>query len=500
TISGNPLQNAGGAQLYAYLVDNTNTIVNKATVAADGTYSFANNNNGTYTVAVSTNDIAIGGTLAQIPPNLPAGWVPSGEAYGTNNSGNTGIEPGTPNLQIQVSTPSTSLNVSGVNFGLNRAPVATDDVGATVSANPVVINIPANDTDADGTINPGTVLLVDPADNSLKQTVTVAGQGTYTVNPASGQVTFTPVPAFAGQTVPLQYTIKDNLGAESPPALINVSVKPTGVNDTYTTFVGQPITSPVKSNDGPDATSSTVTATAGTHGTTSVDAQNRVTYTPEPGYTGTDTYTYILTTPDGISSDPVTVTVTIGGGSIVLTKAATNTGTKAGDVINYTLVATNTGTSILSNVLVTDAGANPGSIQPATVASLAAGASVSFSASHTLTQADVDAGSFANQASVAGTAPGGQAVTDDASDNPATPAANDPTVVTIPASPGIVLEKTGTFTDNFITYSFVVRNTGNLVLNNVTFTDLNLGINNAQVAVPAGGLLPGANVPFTYTY
>ncbi|RVU01393.1 T9SS type B sorting domain-containing protein [Mucilaginibacter limnophilus] len=500
-ISGNPLQAPGGSQLYAYLVDNNNTIVNKATVAADGSYIFDSNNTGTFIVAISTNDVAIGGNLGDIPPALPAGWVPSGEAYGTNNISGTGVETGTPNLRIEVGTPGTSLNVTGVNFGINRAPVATDDAGSTVSADPVTVNIPVNDDDPDGDIAPGTVLLVDPTDNGLKQSVTVSGQGTYTVNP-TGTVTFTPAPAFAGKTIPLQYTIKDNLGAESPPALINITVKPTGVADAYTTFVGTPVTSPVKINDGPDAASTTVTvATPPTNGTTSVDAQGRVTYTPNPGYVGTDTYTYVLTTPDGIASDPVTVTVTIGGGSIELTKAATNTGNDAGDIINYTIIARNTGASALSNVTVTDPGADAGSIQPATVASLAAGESATFTATHTLTQADVDAGTYVNQASVTATAPGGQTVTDDASDDPGTPAANDPTVVTITAEPGITLEKTGTFTDNFITYSFVVRNTGNLVLNNVTFTDLNLGINNAQVNnVPPGGLLPGASVPFTYTY
>ncbi|MBE9583755.1 tandem-95 repeat protein [Mucilaginibacter sp. JRF] len=673
-ISGNPLQQVSGSPLYAYLVNrNAGTVVQKVAVGTNGAYSLSNNNNGAYIVAISTNNVDSGATLTAVAANLPANWKPSGEAYGTNNTSGSGIETGTPNLQVNVTTPGTSLNISGVNFGINQIPVAVADAGTTTAGVAITLNIPSNDTDADGTIDPTQVFLVDPIDNTKKRTVTVSGQGTYVVNVTTGAVTFTPVASFAGKAIPLNYTIKDNYGSESLPALISITVKPTGVNDTDNTAIGTPVTTIVKANDGDDAvatiitatngtrgtttvnaqgavtytpqagfagtdtytyiltttdgiasdpitvtinitpdgaddiaitnintpiptnvkandgsaaTGATVTPTAGTHGTTTVDAQGNVTYTPATGYigrdtytytltrdgitsapitvyvtvkpvpisdvditpvntpvtttvksndgasgtgttvtstagqhgvttvnaqgqvvyspvsgyTGVDTYTYTLTTADGVVSDPVTVTITIYSTSVNLTKRANNTGTKAGDVINYTLVVTNTGQTPLTNLVVTDVGADAGSISPATIPTLAAGASRTVTARHTLTQVDVNNRRYSNQASVSGTDQTGRTVSDNQSDDPTTPAADDPTIVEINPIGGITLDKTGVFTANYITYTFTITNTGNATLTNVTLTDTNLGLTNTAVTIPTGGLIPGGTATLTFRY
>ncbi|GAA4306698.1 hypothetical protein GCM10023149_00050 [Mucilaginibacter gynuensis] len=674
-ISGTGINNVSGSPLYAYLVDDKGVIVNKSAVGVGGTYSFPNSNNGTYTVAISTNDVVIGGALAEVSANLPANWKPSGAAYGVNNAENTGIQTGTPNLQIKVKTPGTSLNVTGVSFGLNQIPLAVDDNGTTTAGQAITLTIPANDTDADGTIDKTTVLLVDPVDNLKKTSVTIAGQGTYTVNTANGNVTFTPLPTFAGKAIPVQYSIKDNFGSESVNALISVTVKPTGVNDTDFTAIGVPVTTAVKANDGQDAVATTVTPSPGAHGTTAVDATGRVIYTPAAGYVGTDTYTYILTTadgvvsdpvtvtisikpmgvnddvttpintpvtttvtandgpsgtgatitptnglhgtttvdatgkvtytpntgyigkdtytytitkggatsdpvtvnvnikpvgvndqdatpintpvttavksndgasgvgtvvkatpgangvttvdadgkitytpvagfvgndkytytlttPDGVESDPITVDITVYSSSMTLTKRATNTGSKAGDIINYTLVVTNTGTSILNNVKVADAGVDAGSISPANIASIAPGATATVTARYTLTQDDVNVGRYSNQASVSGTDQNGKAISDPLSDDPTTSTTDDPTVVLITQGGKIEVVKTGVQTANYISYTFVVKNTGNVTLTDVTLTDGNLGLTNTPLTIPAGGLLPGASITtpaFRYT-
>ncbi|MDT3402200.1 CshA/CshB family fibrillar adhesin-related protein [Mucilaginibacter terrae] len=674
-ISGNPLQSVGTRQLYAYLVNASGIIVNKATVAANGSYSFPNNNNGTYTVAISTNDVALGGNLTAVAANLPPGWDASGAFYGNNNSGNTGIKPGSPNLQISVSTPGTSLDVTNVNFGINQAPVTVADVGTTGIGLPITLNIPGNDTDADGTINLTTVLLIDPADNVKKTSVTIPSQGTYTVNATSGQVTFTPVATFVGKATPIAYTIKDNYGTESVSALISISIKPAGVADTDVAAINTPVTTTVKANDGPSATGTTVTPTNGAHGTTTVnangqvtytpntgyagidtytytltttdgivsdpitvtinikpvgvndtdttpintpvttivksndgasgigttvtptnglrgtttvdatgrvtytpqagyigkdtytytlttpdgivsdpitvtinikpvgvndavttplntpvnitvknndgpsangttvtptnglhgittvDANGRVTYSPVAGYTGTDSFTYTLTTPDGVVSDPITVNVTIYASAMSLTKVATNGYSRVGDVINYTLVVTNTGSTVLNNVAITDPGADAGSVSPATVATLAPNASSTVTARHTVVQADVTAGFYSNQATANGTDANGIAVSK-RSDNPSTGPAEDPTVVAVTAvAPGSVsLTKTGAFNSYFITYTFVIRNTGQSVINTVNLTDSKLGLNGSAIQLPVGGLQPGASVNYSLNY
>ena len=79
-----------------------------------------------------------------------------------------------------------------------------------------------------------------------------------------------------------------------------------------------------------------------------------------------------------------------------------NTGSfsKLGDVINYTITATNDGNVTLTAVTVTDPNASSLSCNPANGSSLASGASMTCTASHTITQADLTAGSYYNQACV----------------------------------------------------------------------------------------------------
>ena len=76
----------------------------------------------------------------------------------------------------------------------------------------------------------------------------------------------------------------------------------------------------------------------------------------------------------------------------------------AGDTINYTFKVTNTGQSELTNVMVTDPTVT---VSGNAIASLASGASnaTNFTATYTITQADVDAGAVYNSATVRGINP-----------------------------------------------------------------------------------------------
>src|SRR5690606_34531293 len=46
------------------------------------------------------------------------------------------------------------------------------------------------------------------------------------------------------------------------------------------------------------------------NGTVAVNSSGIVTYTPATGFNGTNTFTYILRTADGLDSDPILVTLT----------------------------------------------------------------------------------------------------------------------------------------------------------------------------------------------
>jgi uncharacterized repeat protein (TIGR01451 family) len=174
----------------------------------------------------------------------------------------------------------------------------------------------------------------------------------------------------------------------------------------------------------------------------------------------------------------------------------------AGDVINYAFTVTNTGALQLTNVQVTDPDA---AVQGGPLATLAVGAvdNTTFTASYTITTADVDAGRVTNQAEV--TAGSIRGDVDDLSDDTSI-TENDPTVTPLVAAPGIAIIKTITsVTDvnrngvndvgDVINYAFAITNTGNVTLTNVTVTD-----NNADVTgTPIASLAPGSTNSSAFT-
>jgi hypothetical protein len=178
---------------------------------------------------------------------------------------------------------------------------------------------------------------------------------------------------------------------------------------------------------------------------------------------------------------------------------------QVGETIDYTFTITNTGTVTLTDITVTDLLVQ---VDGGPIASLAPGEmdNMTFTASYTLTQADVDAGGVSNQALATGTDPNGDDVTDMSDDD--SNLEDDITITEVPQNPQVILEKMGLFNDTdmdgfaevgeTITYTFVVTNVGN-----VTLTDL--VINDPLVAViggPIASLAVGEsdNMTFTATY
>ena len=183
--------------------------------------------------------------------------------------------------------------------------------------------------------------------------------------------------------------------------------------------------------------------------------------------------------------DSETVTGEQSSGLQVTKTASPATFSAVGDVITYTIVVENTGNVTLSNIAVTD----PLTGLNATIASLAPGASETYTQTYTITQADLDAGSVVNTASASGTDPNEDPITDD-----------DSETVTGELSPGILVTKTAspaTFSavGDVITYTIVVENTGNVTLSNIAVTDPLTGLN-ATIA----SLAPGASETYTQTY
>jgi gliding motility-associated-like protein len=382
----------------------------------------------------------------------------------------------------------------------------TTTVTINVTVNPTnvapVASAPAVTTNEDTPVN-GTITATDADGDPLTFTVTTPpAHGTVVINP-DGTYTYTPTPNYNGPDT-FTVTVSDGKGGTTT---VTVLVTVTPVNDApvatapaITTPQNTPVNGAIAASDiDGDALTFTVT-TPPAHGTVTVNANGTYTYTPAAGYVGNDTFTVTVSDGKGGTTTvtiPVTVTL-VAAPAMSLTKVATNTVSKVGDVINYNIIVTNTGNVTLTNVAVTDAGADAGSITPAGIASLLPGGSVTVTARHTITLTEVNAGSFSNQASATAQIPGGGTLTKPKSDDPNTPAVDDATVTVIAPASMITLVKTGTLsTDgNSITYNFSVKNTGNVTLHIITLVDAKLGLNR----VIPGALAPGATVTDSYVY
>lgn len=97
----------------------------------------------------------------------------------------------------------------------------------------------------------------------------------------------------------------------------NANRRPIAVDDAASTAVGEAVDIHVLANDSdPDGTFlNPRIVTQGAHGTVTLDVNRGrfLTYTPEAGFVGTDTFTYQAVDRDGAPSEPATVTVTVGG-------------------------------------------------------------------------------------------------------------------------------------------------------------------------------------------
>ncbi|WP_010204279.1 beta strand repeat-containing protein [Salinibacterium sp. PAMC 21357] len=247
-----------------------------------------------------------------------------------------------------------------------------------------------------------------------------------------------------------------------------------------------------------------------------------------PGQTATATATYTVKQADvdagSVSNTatvsgktPTNVTATSGPSTaavatitaapqLTTTKSASATaGAKLGDAITYTITIVNTGNQTLTGVTLTDTLAGlsaPVITWPGVAQRLAPGQTATAQASYTVKQADVDRGNIQNTATADGIAPGAVAVTDD-SDNVVT--------TTVAAAPLLSLTKSGALPSGstarageVITYTFVLRNTGNVTISDATIVDPLADLSSISFgAWPTAvdkTLTPGTQVTATATY
>jgi uncharacterized repeat protein (TIGR01451 family) len=212
------------------------------------------------------------------------------------------------------------------------------------------------------------------------------------------------------------------------------------------------------------------------------------------------------TAPDGsavASSDSTAAVTTTPTAALSLVKSADPSAAaayKAGQQITYHYVVTNSGDVTVSGVSITE-GTFTGSASLSAIScpttTLAPGGQVDCTATYTLTQADVDAGTLANTATATGTTPGGAAVASSPS-TVSTPATPDPVLtLTKSASPATV-SKAG----QNVTYSFLVTNTGNVTVDDIAIDETAFSGTGTRPSpsCATSTLVPGQQVTCTATY
>jgi subtilisin family serine protease len=194
-------------------------------------------------------------------------------------------------------TASVKVRVSAI----NDAPVATDDVAQTNEDLAIDVAVLANDSDIDGV-----ALSVASVGTAVNGSPSINGDGT---------VHFVPASNFAGDAY-FEYTVSDGAGG-SDVGRVFVSVEPVNdppvaVDDGAATGAGVAVTIGVLEND-TDVEGSALSVAGVSdppNGSVVSNPDGTVTYTPDPGFAGTDAFAY--TASDGSAvSGLATVTVTV---------------------------------------------------------------------------------------------------------------------------------------------------------------------------------------------
>lgn len=192
-----------------------------------------------------------------------------------------------------------------------EAATLVDDVVTTDEDQSVIVDIYTNDSDLP-TI--GTLTTTNPTNGS----VLINNNGTSN-DPTDDIVTYVPNPNYNG-TDSFDYTVCNTFG-DCSTATVTIDVLPIvdAFDDSVATTVDAPIDIDILDNDNDIPTLGTLTTTNPTSGTVTLNnngtpnnpSDDTVTYTPNSGFIGSDTFTYTLCDDQGnCSTATVTVVVT----------------------------------------------------------------------------------------------------------------------------------------------------------------------------------------------
>ncbi len=195
---------------------------------------------------------------------------------------------------IDYTVKDTKGKQTGATVTVTYLPEASDDSSLN-NAPGSTVTVPALKNDS-GDLDPSTVKITNPDGDPVEELV-VPGEGTWKVDPDTGDITFTPEEGFTKNPTPIDYTVKDTKGKQTG-ATVTVTYLPEAADDRSDhNVIGDAVTVPVLNNDGGELDPSTVKITGPLgnpvdelvvpgEGTWKVDPiTGGITFTPEEGFT-----------------------------------------------------------------------------------------------------------------------------------------------------------------------------------------------------------------------
>jgi YVTN family beta-propeller protein/VCBS repeat-containing protein len=375
-----------GATSNTATVTVTVTAVNDVPVAVDDVAGVVEG--GTTTVTVLGNDTDSDGTIdsttvliVQQPTNGSVLVNTDGTITYTSSGAEVTSDSFTYTVADNSGTVSNTAIVTVTVTAVNDAPVAVNDTATVDEGGATTVAVLGNDTDADGTLNAATVLIIQQPTNG---SVLVNTDGTITYTSSGAEVT----------SDSFSYTVADNSGATSNTAIVTVTVTPVndvpvGTGDTYATnedialnsaSAGKP--SLLANDIDPDTgTNAGLTVTAESKATAqgntvTINADGSFVYTPTLNFNGTDSFTY--TVRDAANASTVgTATVTV----TAVNDAPVGTGDTYDTNEDIALNSASAGKpSLLANDIDPDTGTNAGLTVTAQTKATAQGGTVAINA------------------------------------------------------------------------------------------------------------------------
>ncbi len=258
--------------------------------------------------------------------NLPSDWTitmnPGNVVYHNTTASFTinNLSPGNYTFSVQDNITTCTEN-QFLSITINSqpiCPIASNDTGNYTSGIPFIINVLENDTTG-AVVNPAAVSLVAQSNstnivsnNGLIVSMDIPNEGSWIVNPTTGQISFHPLTTFNGTPSIIEYNVRDFNGNISNNATIVLDFLPIAVDDTSYYSPGSPVTINIIGNDvlGDHVNPSSISLILAenpdqnTHdnptqqiqldvyreGTWSIDTDaGTATFTPLPGFTGVPT-------------------------------------------------------------------------------------------------------------------------------------------------------------------------------------------------------------------